>query len=166
RASAIRFRSERAEELEQTPRDDDDLGAGAEDGRNAGALELRMVFRRDDASANDLHFAGASRAQRLNELRQEHAVTARLRGNPDEVRVVLDGLPRDFLGRRKKRTHVDVEAEIREGRSDHLLATIVAVLTELRDEDARPSAVGFAEAANRFGELRPLCVALEIASVD
>ena len=44
-------------------------------------------------------------------------------------------------GRREQRADVDVEAEIGEGRGDHLLAAVVAVLADLGDQDARPAAV-------------------------
>ena len=43
--------------------------------------------------------------------------------------------------RREQRADVDVEAEIGEGRGDHLLAAVVAVLAHLGDEDARPAPV-------------------------
>ena len=55
---------------------------------------------------------------------------------PDDVDVVDDGEGRRLLRRLEKRPDVDVEAEIREGRRDHLLAAVMAVLAELGDEDA------------------------------
>ena len=60
------------------------------------------------------------------------------------MHVVLDGLAGGFGGCREEGADVDVEAEIRERRGDHLLAAIVAVLADLGDQDARPPAlVGF-----------------------
>ena len=57
------------------------------------------------------------------------------------MHVVLDRLPRGLRRRREQRPDVDVEAEIGEGRGDHLLAAVVAVLADLGDEDARPAAL-------------------------
>jgi hypothetical protein len=53
------------------------------------------------------------------------------------VHVVLDGLPRDLFRRLEERADVDVEAEVGERGRDDLRAAVVAVLADLRDEDAR-----------------------------
>jgi hypothetical protein len=42
-----------------------------------------------------------------------------------------------FVGSCKQRPDVDVEADIGEGRGNHLLAAVVAVLADLGDQDAR-----------------------------
>ena len=55
------------------------------------------------------------------------------------MHVVLHRLPRRFLGGGKQRPDIDVEADIGEGRGDHLLAAVVAVLADLGDQNARPS---------------------------
>jgi hypothetical protein len=53
--------------------------------------------------------------------------------------------------RGEQRPDVDVEAEIGEGRGDHLLAAVVAVLADLGDQDARPAAlVGLELVATSF----------------
>ena len=64
-----------------------------------------------------------------------------LAGDADDVDVVLDRLPRPFLGRLEERPDIDVEADIGERRRDHLGAAIVAVLAELDDQHARPAAL-------------------------
>ena len=46
-----------------------------------------------------------------------------------------------LLRRLEERPDLDVEAEIGEGRGDHLLAAVMAVLADLGDEDARRPAV-------------------------
>ena len=56
------------------------------------------------------------------------------------MHVVLDRLARGFRRRREQRADIDVEAEIGEGRGDHLLAAVVAVLADLGDQDARAAA--------------------------
>ena len=47
---------------------------------------------------------------------------------------------RGFGRRREQRADIDVEAEIGEGRRDHLLPAVVAVLADLGDQDARAAA--------------------------
>ena len=54
---------------------------------------------------------------------------------PDDVHVVLDRLARRLLGGLEERADVDVEAEVRERRGDHLLAAVVAVLAHLGHQD-------------------------------
>ena len=78
------------------------------------------------------------------------------------MHVVLDRLARGFRGRREQRADVDVEAEIGEGRRDHLLPAVVAVLTDLGDEQARAAAFRsleifdqLAHAFDRAGSCRP-----------
>ncbi len=56
------------------------------------------------------------------------------------MHVVFDRLPRGLGRRGEQRPDIDVEAEIGEGRGDHLLAAVVAVLADLGDQDARPAA--------------------------
>ena len=64
----------------------------------------------------------------------------RQRRQAEHVNVVLDGLPRRLVGGGKQRPDVDVESDVGEGRSDDLLSAIVAVLTDLGDQNARSSA--------------------------
>ena len=63
----------------------------------------------------------------------------------EDMHVVLDRLPRGFVGGGEQRPDIDVEADIGKGRGDHLLAAVVAVLADLGDENARPAALGFLE---------------------
>src|SRR5689334_19978558 len=55
----------------------------------------------------------------------------------------------DFLGRREQGPDLHIEAHIAESRGDHLLAAVMAVLSDLGDEDARRPSVGLAESAHR-----------------
>ena len=57
------------------------------------------------------------------------------------VHVVLDRLARAFLGRLEQRAHVDVEAQVGEGRGHHLGAAVVPVLAQLGDHHARTAAL-------------------------
>ena len=101
-------------------------------------------------AADDDHDVGAAEApsSRL-ELGHERQVAGGERGHADDVDVVLDRLPRRLAGRREQRPDVDVEAEIGEGRGDHLLAAVVAVLAHLGDQDARPAPVVALERLDR-----------------
>src|SRR4029434_1153472 len=116
-----------------------DDGAGTEDGSNAVRIELVVVLRRDDAAGNDQDVAAPALRQRLLEGRDEGQVPGGERAGADDVYVVVDGLLRCLLRRLEKRADVDVEAEIGEARGDDLLAAVMTVLAELRDQDARPA---------------------------
>ena len=72
----------------------------------------------------------------------------------DHMHVVLDRLARGFRRRRKQRPDVHVEAEVRESRRDHLLPTVVAVLPDLGDEDARTAALVGLERRNQLQHTR------------
>ena len=83
----------------------------------------------------------SSAASSRFELGHEREMAGGQRRHADDVDVGFDGLARDLCRGLEQRTDVDVEAEIGEGGGDHLLPAIVAVLTDLGDEDARATAV-------------------------
>src|SRR4051794_18831803 len=115
--------------------------AGREDGGGAGRIERLEVLRRHDAADDDHDVvAGVALELRL-ELRHEGQVGGGERGDADDVDVVLDRLASGLGRGREERPDVDVEAEVRERRGDHLLAAVMAVLAHLGDEDARAPAV-------------------------
>ena len=65
------------------------------------------------------------------------------------MHVILDRLPRGFRRRGKQRSDIDVEAEIGEGGGDDLLGRVVAVLTDLGDENAGPASLGALECVDQ-----------------
>ena len=84
------------------------------------------------------------------ELRHQRQMGGGERRDAEDMHVVLDRLARGLGRRREQRADVDVEAEIGEGRGDHLLAAVVAVLADLGDQDARPAAFVVLERATSF----------------
>ncbi len=86
-------------------------------------------------------------AQCLDQLRHQGLVARRLGGDADHVHVVLDGLPGRLLRGLEQRADVDVEAEVGEGRGDHLGAAVVAVLAQLDHQHARPAAFARGQSA-------------------
>ena len=68
----------------------------------------------------------------------------------DNMHVVLHRLAGSFLGRLEQGADIHVEAEIGEGRCDHLLAAVVAVLAHLGDQDARAAPVLGLEAVDQL----------------
>ena len=88
--------------------------------------------------------------ERVAQRGNQRQVAGSQRGHPDDVHVVVDGLAGDLVGGGEQGPHVDVEADVGEGRRDHLLAAVVAVLSHLGDQDARPSAVGLGELLDQF----------------
>jgi hypothetical protein len=73
--------------------------------------------------------------------RHQRLVAGGQRADAHRVHVVLDRLARAFLGRLEQRAHVDVEAQVGEGRGHHLGAAVVAVLAQLGDHHARAAAL-------------------------
>ena len=93
-----------------------------------------------------------------DDLRHERQVTRRERRNAHHVHVVLDGLLRGLGRRLEQRAHVDVEADVGVSRRHDLRAAVVTVLTQLRDHDARLTALFLGElgrtAPSAFSNLR------------
>ena len=87
-----------------------------------------------------------------DELRQQRLVPRRQRRHAHDVHVVLDGLPRGFLGRLEQRPHVDVEAQVGEGRRDDLGPPVMAVLPHLGNQDSGAPALVFLELTGAFLE--------------
>src|SRR3954470_4532097 len=97
-----------------------DDGSGREDGGGAGGVERLEILRRHDAADDDHDVVAAVALQLRLELRHEGQVGGGERGDADDVDVVLDRLAGGLGGGREERPDVDVEAEIGEGRGDHL----------------------------------------------
>ena len=83
--------------------------------------------------------------ERVAQRGHQRQVPGRQRRHPDHVHVVVGGLARHLVGRGEQRADVDVEADVRERRRDHLLPAVVPVLAHLGDQDAGPAAVGLGE---------------------
>ena len=79
------------------------------------------------------------------QLGHQGQVAGGQRADADDVHVVLHRLAGGLGGGREQGADVHVEAEVGEGRGDHLLAAVVAVLAHLGDQDARSPAVGLLE---------------------
>ena len=88
--------------------------------------------------------------QRVAQRGHQRQVTGGQRRHPDDVHVVVGGLPGDLVRRGEQRADVDVEADVGERRGDHLLTAVVPVLTHLGDQDARPATVGLGELLDQF----------------
>src|SRR5690554_2407019 len=84
------------------------------------------------------------------QLGDEREMPRRERARADDVHIIFDRLARRLIGRLKERADVDVEAEIGEGRRDHLLAAIVPILPHLCDKDARTPAEFLSELIRFF----------------
>ena len=68
-----------------------------------------------------------------------------LRGNTDDVDVVLDCLLGGLLGCLEQRTDVDIETQVGKGGGNHLLPPIVSVLTELGHQQPGTTALELEE---------------------
>ena len=124
-------------QLDGSVRDD---GARRVDGGCAVILELLEVLGRDDATNNDHDVGAAKLVQFLAQGRHQGEVSGGQRGDTDDVDVALDSLSSGLLRGLEQRADVDVHAEVRVGGRDDLLATVVTILTHLRDHDARTTA--------------------------
>src|SRR5262245_60788095 len=127
--------------VEQRRRRLGDHRAGREDRRRAGLAQRIDVLRRDHPADDDEDVAAPQFGQRRLQLGHQREVAGRERRHADDVDVRLDRLAGDLGGRLEQRADIDVEAEVGEGRGDHLLTAVVTVLTDLGDQDPRLAAV-------------------------
>src|SRR5581483_875926 len=117
-----------------------DHGARRIDCLCTGFIERVVILRRHHAANDDHDVFAALLLQRGLQFRHGGEVCGGERGDAENVNVVLDGLPRSFVGGRKQRPDIDVEADIGKGGCNDLLAAVVAVLADLCNEDARSPA--------------------------
>ena len=120
-----------------------DHRAGRENRLGAGGFQRLIILRRHDAADHHHNVRAAVLFQFALELRHERQMSAGERGNAEDVHIILDRLACGLRRRRKQRPDIDIEADIRKGRRDYFLAAVMAVLTDLGDEDARPAAFIF-----------------------
>ena len=131
---------------------------GTEHRADACRLQEVVVPGRDHPADHDDDVARTLRGQLFDQLGNERLVAGRLARDADDVHVVLDRIARGFFRRLEQRTDVDVEAEIGEGRRDHLGAAVVTVLAQLRDEDARPASFVLGEVVDLLADALELLV--------
>ena len=65
------------------------------------------------------------------------------------MHVVFDGLSHSLLGRLEQRTDIDIETDIGKRRRNDFRASVVPVLPEFDDEQARPAAFCSAKDSTR-----------------
>src|ERR1700761_1214866 len=65
--------------------------------------------------------------------------------------VVVRRLAGYLVRRGEQRTDIDVETDVREGRCDHLLTTVVTVLPHLGHQNPRAATVGLGKLLDEFG---------------
>ena len=74
----------------------------------------------------------------------------------DDMHILLGGALGHFLRRREEIADDDLEAKIRKGRGDDLLAAVMAVLAELGDENLRLAPVVLGEGRRHAPHARDL----------
>ena len=139
--------------LQQSAGSVGDDGSGREDGSSAGLVEFVEVTGRNDAADDDHDVGTTGRSQSLPQRRHQGEVTGCQRRHTDYVDVVVGRLIGDLFGGLEQRSDVDVESDVREGRGDDLLATVVTVLAHLRDEDAGTTSLVLGELLDQFHRL-------------
>src|SRR5262245_33253020 len=130
------------------------------DAGDSRGVEEFVVLRRNHAAHEHLNVFRALLAQRLDDLRHECLVAGGERAHTYRMHVVLDRLTRAFIRRLEERPDVHVEAEIRERTRHDLRAPIVTILSELRDQHARTTALGLSERRDVGLQLLPAFSAL------
>src|SRR5690606_29409964 len=110
----------------------DDWRTRRKDETHAGLLQLRSILWRDDAATSDHDVPGTFFAQPLDEFRHQSAVSGGLRGDANDVYIVVDGHARYLRRCLEQCSQVDVEAGIRESRRHDLSSAVVSILAQLR----------------------------------
>ena len=113
---------------------------GGENGRDAAGPHRIQVAGRDHAAEHQEDVGPSLHVERGPDRGHERQVACRQGRNPEHVDVFGDRAIRDLLRGGEERADPDVEAEVGEGRGDHLLAPVVPVLPDLRDQDGRLAA--------------------------
>ncbi len=127
-----------------------DHRAGRKNRLRAGGFDRVVILRRDDATDYDHNVGPAVVGELRFELRHQRQMRPGERRNAEDMHVVFDRLTRRFGGCCKQRPDIDVEAEIGKGGRDHLLPAIVAVLTDLGDQNTRAPALILLEFGDAF----------------
>ena len=107
---------------------------GREDRLGAGLHQRVVILRRHHAADHNHDVVAALLGEFRLQFRHQRQVGRGERGHAENMHVVLDRLAGGFRRRCEQRSNVDVEAEISEGRGNHLLAAVVAVLADLGDQ--------------------------------
>ncbi len=71
------------------------------------------------------------------------------RRDTDDMGLLIDGAPRCLRGRCEKIAHRHIKTEIGEGGGDDLLASVMAILPHLGDENFRRATIILAEGAGK-----------------
>ncbi|GCC47283.1 hypothetical protein chiPu_0031116, partial [Chiloscyllium punctatum] len=122
-----------------------DHGAGGEDRLGARGIQRVVILRRHHAADDDHDVLAAVLLQCGLQFRHRGEMGRGERGDAEDVDIVLDRLPRGFVRGCEQRSDIDVEADVGEGRRDHLLAAVMAVLADFCHQDARAAALGLLE---------------------
>src|SRR5258706_7836169 len=104
-------------------------------------MERAEIVRWNDATDHDQDIRASLRGQFMFQLRNKRQMTCCEGRYTDNVDIVLHGLPSHFGGGCEKRADIDVEAQIGECRGDDLLPTIVSILADFCDKDARAASI-------------------------
>ena len=120
-----------------------DHGAGRVDRQRAGRQQLVDVGGGDDPAHHDGDVVPAQLGKLAAQLGHEGEMARGQRRHPHHVHVGLHRLTGHFGRGGEQRSHIHVESEVGEGGGDHLLASVVPVLADLRHQDAgAPAAPG------------------------
>ena len=134
---------------------------GPIDAGYAALVQEIVILRRNHAAHDHQDVVAAQLFELFDDLRHQRIVARRQRRNTQHVHVVLDGVARHFARRLKQRADIHVEPQIGERGGDHLGAAVVAVLSHLGHQHARPAALGSGEFIRHVAGLdesfRPSC---------
>ena len=110
--------------------------SGREDLGHPHRLELGHVAVRDDAAAEHRDVGRVALPQQLQNLGEQRHVRAREHGQPDGVRVLLDGRLDDLLGRLVQAGVDDLDAGVAQRAGHDLRPAVVPVEAGFGDHDA------------------------------
>jgi hypothetical protein len=125
------------QQVEHGPGGVENIGAGTKNGGNAVVVQILIVLARHDAANHYHNILGALRLERFDELRRQRPVAGGQRRHAHHMNLRPDREIGGFLRCLKQGPGCHFETDVAEGGSDDLGATVMAVLAELCDQQAR-----------------------------
>ena len=112
-------------------------------------IEELVILGRNDAADADKDIIAAPFLKFFYQGREQSLMACSQRGETNNMNIVIYGILRRFFRCLEERAHIDIPAHIGKGGCQYFLASIVAILAHLAEEDTWTAAFEFFEFVNQ-----------------